>query len=84
MMYTCRHATEHASEYLDGTLPRVTGLRLHLLICRNCRRYLAQIRSVRNLLSGLTGAPPSDAIEAWLMESFCKTHSAAADNSIID
>ncbi len=43
---TCREAARAQSEQLDHPLPRMTsiGLRLHLLICKWCRRYGKQIR----------------------------------------
>jgi anti-sigma factor RsiW len=42
---TCREVTERASEYLDGDLPfgRRLAFRLHLMMCRHCRRYVDQL-----------------------------------------
>lgn len=44
-MLTCREVTERASEYLDGDLPfgRRLAFRLHLMMCRHCRRYVDQL-----------------------------------------
>jgi len=46
---TCREASKLQSEALDHPLPplRRMGLRLHLLICKWCRRYGRQIRFLR-------------------------------------
>jgi hypothetical protein len=42
----CQEAVRAQSEQLDHPLPRLTriGLRLHLLLCKWCRRYGKQIR----------------------------------------
>lgn len=44
-MLTCREVTECASDYLDGNLPfgRRLAFRLHLMMCRHCRRYVDQL-----------------------------------------
>jgi hypothetical protein len=45
----CREASRLQSDALDQplSLPRRFGLRLHLLICKWCRRYGKQIRFLR-------------------------------------
>jgi len=45
----CREASRLQSEALDHSLPRGQrfGLRLHLLLCKWCRRYGKQIRFLR-------------------------------------
>lgn len=52
-MLSCRDlAHRHASDYLDGQLgwrARI-GVSFHLLLCDNCRRFIAQLRKVRTLL----------------------------------
>jgi hypothetical protein len=47
---TCRDASRFQSETLDHQLPpaKRTGLWLHLLICKWCRRYGRQIRFLRH------------------------------------
>jgi anti-sigma factor ChrR (cupin superfamily) len=52
-MLTCRDfAHRHASDYLDGQLGWRSrlGVRFHLLLCDNCRRFVAQLRQVRAVL----------------------------------
>jgi hypothetical protein len=46
----CREASRAQSEAMDHPLPpaKAAGLRLHLLICRWCRRYGRQIRFLRD------------------------------------
>ena len=52
-MLSCRDlAHRRAGDYLDGQLgwrARV-GVWYHLRICENCRRFVAQLRKVRQLL----------------------------------
>lgn len=45
-MLRCRDVEQQASEYLDQELAPLLQLRfrMHLLICRNCRRYTQQLR----------------------------------------
>jgi len=52
-MLSCKElAHAHASDYLDGHLPLRTrwGVSLHLALCRHCRRFLKQLKVVRQLL----------------------------------
>lgn len=58
-MLNCRHATEKASALLDGELTRAErwSLRLHLMICHNCRRYLAQLRLTVRAVRRLAVSP---------------------------
>jgi hypothetical protein len=48
---TCRQATQLQSDALDTKLcaSKRFGLRLHLLICKWCRRYGKQIRFLRDV-----------------------------------
>ena len=41
-MLSCKDISELSDEYLDGELPfkRKLSVKLHLAICKNCRRYL--------------------------------------------
>ncbi len=49
IMPTCRQASRLQSDALDQplSLPKRFGLRLHLLVCKWCRRYGMQIRFLR-------------------------------------
>jgi hypothetical protein len=49
VMPTCREASRLQSIALDQPLPlpKRFGLRLHLLVCKWCRRYSKQIRFLR-------------------------------------
>lgn len=51
---TCKEVTRLASQRLDGPLPLMTRLRirLHTTICAWCRRYLEQVKLVRDAAPG--------------------------------
>lgn len=62
-MLNCRQATENISAQLDDVLSpgERRALRVHLVICRNCRRYLRQMRATVGTVRGLDGFPePGD------------------------
>jgi hypothetical protein len=50
-MPTCKQVIELSSTHLETTLPRWQRwrLRLHLLICRHCRRYTKQLRFLQQV-----------------------------------
>ena len=49
LMPTCREASRLQSDAFDQSLslPKRFGLRIHLLVCKWCRRYGTQIRFLR-------------------------------------
>ena len=55
---TCREASHLASEALDRELSRRErfALRFHTLLCHGCRRFVAQLRAMRDTFS--TMPPP--------------------------
>jgi anti-sigma factor RsiW len=71
-MFSCRDLSRHASGYLDHDLPQWTRLRvsLHLLICRNCRHYLGQIRQTLALLAATFPADLTDDTKNRLLQAY--------------
>lgn len=58
-MLSCKEVMERSSDYLDGQLrlrERV-GVRAHLAICVNCRRFMRQMRLSRVVLCRLPERP---------------------------
>lgn len=51
-MLSCRDVTERASDYLeDDITPRQRlAIRLHLMMCRHCRRLVKQLSLLRTSL----------------------------------
>jgi predicted anti-sigma-YlaC factor YlaD len=62
-MLRCRDVAELMSDYLDGTVGwrRRLSIRLHLMMCGMCRRYMRQMRATIALLRSL--ALPGDSID---------------------
>ena len=52
MKFRCKDIVEHASFYLDKELSLVerANYRLHLLICKQCRRFVTQFRLTQALI----------------------------------
>jgi len=63
-MLTCKDATRLMSQKMDGKLTPMNRLALgfHLLICRGCRNFDAQIRFIRKAVKHVAGG--ADATEA--------------------
>lgn len=61
-MLTCKELVARSSDLLDEQLGfrEKLALRRHLLLCRNCRRYLRQMRLVRATLRALPEQPSAD------------------------
>lgn len=62
-MLVCRDVSELVNDYLERVLPlrRRLAVRLHLLRCEACRRYIEQMRkTVRLLAQGRLAAPPPE------------------------
>ncbi len=65
-MLRCKDVAHQANTLIDGDLSPATAfrMRLHLAMCRHCRRLVAQLRLTRALCEEVarsTGAPPAPA-----------------------
>jgi len=52
-MLKCQHLVEKADALVDGTpisLRERLALRLHLMMCHHCRRYVRQLRALLGFL----------------------------------
>lgn len=61
-MLRCQDVAEQISDDIDGALPwrRRLAIRLHMLLCDGCRRYVRQMRACVAALR-TAGEPPVDA-----------------------
>ena len=62
-MLTCRQMTELANGYLERELPMLTWaqVRMHLLMCKHCPKYIDQLAGTVTLLRTLPhDTPPTD------------------------
>ncbi|MPR02529.1 zf-HC2 domain-containing protein [Pseudomonas sp. MAFF 212408] len=62
-MLTCKEQVARSSDYLDGQLTFRERLlvRHHLMFCRNCRRFIRQMRLLQATLKIMPDAPVEDA-----------------------
>lgn len=73
MMPSCRDVTRLATALDEGALPWSERLllRLHLMMCAHCRRYVAQLRLVRRQAAHLPRERAPGALHAkardWFM-----------------
>lgn len=73
-MLTCQEVIEFLADYLDDALPwrQQLAFRLHLALCRPCRRYLASYRATLGAARALgheiepTQPPPDELVQAIL------------------
>jgi predicted anti-sigma-YlaC factor YlaD len=74
-MLTCKElARQYASDYLDHELtPRQRfSVRVHLMLCRNCRRFINQLKMVRDVLR----RSPQPMEETHLQATAARLHAA--------
>jgi anti-sigma factor RsiW len=59
-MLSCKEVSHLASDYLNRDLPlrRRLAVRLHLLMCDGCTRYVAQMRAAIALLKTMAAPSP--------------------------
>ncbi|WP_350569529.1 zf-HC2 domain-containing protein [Pseudomonas sp. H26/SER47-MNA-CIBAN-0231] len=71
-MLTCKEQVARSSDYLDGQLSfrETLMVRHHLLFCRNCRRFMRQMRVMQATLKALPEKPEEnvDALAERLAE----------------
>ncbi|HEX5844275.1 MAG TPA: zf-HC2 domain-containing protein [Pseudomonas sp.] len=69
-MLSCKELVAHSSDFLDGQLRlhQRLAVRLHLAQCRNCRRFIKQMRLSQAVLRKLPDAavPELDELAARL------------------
>jgi len=80
---TCREVTEFLADYLEGTLPLRQRwiFKAHLLLCRDCGRYLRSYARAVRLTQSLAEEPPAHSPEVpqELFEAVMATLRKSAD-----
>jgi len=61
-MLNCQEVSTRASALIDGELGPWPALRmrLHLVMCKGCRRFIGQMRTTRELTEGLPATDAQD------------------------
>lgn len=73
-MLKCRDVTELSTNYLEGAMSPTgrVAMRWHLMLCRNCRAFLGQVRRTRDLL-GRIRQPLAPEVEDRVMEKLTRS-----------
>ncbi len=71
-MMTCRDISELVTDYAEGRLSFLDRLRfqLHLGLCRNCRRYVRQVKATAGALGKLPPPGMPAELEDELLRRF--------------
>lgn len=71
-MLTCREITELVTDYAEGNLSVMDRVRfqLHIGMCRNCRRYVRQVKMTTSALGRLPIPEMSPELEGELLRRF--------------
>ena len=70
-MLTCSEVAAQASNYLDQdmSMPQRAAFRLHLMYCTNCRRFVRQLRLLKQSVHlRPLAAPADDQVERWMQQ----------------
>jgi exonuclease V gamma subunit len=61
-MLSCKQVTEQAEEYLNKNLTfrQKVSAKIHLMVCKNCRRYIIQYEITKRVLKALLKMPKYD------------------------
>jgi predicted anti-sigma-YlaC factor YlaD len=71
-MLTCKELTELTTDYLEGRLPlsRRVPFSLHVMMCRNCRNYLRQMKITVRTLRAIPAEPVPPEICEEMLKAF--------------
>lgn len=65
-MLSCKQVATVASDYLDKNTPLKWQIRLHLLMCANCRRFVRHLKITQQVGAKITfNEATEDAEEVW-------------------
>jgi len=64
-MLSCKEVAANADQLVDGSLSlrRRLSMRLHILICGHCRRYLKQLKSLLQAIPFMHGTATDVEVE---------------------
>jgi anti-sigma factor ChrR (cupin superfamily) len=71
-MLTCKEITELVTEYAEGGLSFMDRIRfqMHIGMCRNCRRYVRQVKATVGALGLLPPPEMTSELEDELLRRF--------------
>lgn len=84
-MKTCCEVQEKASALLDGELPllQLLGVKMHLVLCRHCRRFMRHLRLVSHSLAlrGRLASPTGEFVERVTEHLECQAEKPGCEHS---
>jgi anti-sigma factor RsiW len=71
-MLTCKEITELVTDYAEGNLSFMDRIRfwMHIGMCRNCRRYVRQVKATASALGLLPPLEVPPELEQELLRQF--------------
>ncbi len=71
-MLTCKEITELVTDYVEGNLSFADRIRfrMHVAMCRNCRRYVRQLKATAAAMGKLTPPELPPELEDELLRRF--------------
>lgn len=71
-MLTCQNITELVTDYLEGRLSLMDRLRfrMHIMMCKECRGYLIQMKNTVKAVGKLPEEPIPEDVHEELMKCF--------------
>jgi predicted anti-sigma-YlaC factor YlaD len=78
----CKQVNQFLADYLDGSLPwrQRVAFKLHLLICRHCRRYLASYKATVRV-AGSLGRADEPQVPDELVRAILAVRRGTTDNA---
>lgn len=83
-MLSCRELTERVTDFTEGHMPyrERMNLRIHLLMCRGCRNFVAQVRTTAGLAGRIAAPEPSAQAQQGLRRRFVAWASEPRDGAV--
>lgn len=83
-MMSCSEITEQVTAYLDRRMPlsQRMAFRMHIMMCRHCRRYLRQMRATVALTGKMPVEPVPDEVRDDLVRALLAVRQDTADNGV--
>lgn len=71
-MLSCKELVENGSEYLESDLSRWQrfNFKMHLFMCKNCKRYIHQLKQTIAMIGFSSHQKPSEELEQRLVEEY--------------
>lgn len=62
-MLSCKQVASIASDYLDNNTPLKWQVRLHLMMCSNCRRFIRHLKITQEVSTQMVKQQPLEEVD---------------------